>query len=159
MKQMSPEEPARRTMEKALQSADQVLLEGRERVRDLRAEGTTGNELAQMLACYGHELSQAGDATLKVTAVGSPSSLHPVVRDEIYRIGREALTNAFRHAEASNIEVEITYSSANVRVQVRDNGGGIHPEILDGGRHGHWDCRVCGSGRETLEHTCASGVM
>jgi signal transduction histidine kinase/ligand-binding sensor domain-containing protein len=138
MKQMSPREPARHTMEKALQSADQVLLEGRERVRDLRAEGPTGNELSQMLACYGKEFTQEGGAALKVTSVGPPTSLHPVVGDEIHRIAREALTNAFRHAHASNIEVEITYGSASFCVRVRDNGRGIDPQTLDGGRQGHW---------------------
>jgi signal transduction histidine kinase len=138
MKQIPAQEPARRTMEKALQSADQVLLEGRERVRDLRAEGATANELSEMLACYGKELSQDREVAFKVTVVGSPQSLHPVVRDEIYRIAREALGNAYRHAHASSIEVEITYNSASVCVRVRDNGRGIDPKTLGSGRQGHW---------------------
>ncbi len=74
MKQIPPQEPARHTMEQALKYADQVLLEGRERVRDLRAEGATANEPSEMLACYGDELARDREVTFKVTVVGSPTS-------------------------------------------------------------------------------------
>ena len=125
-------------METALKFADQVLLEGRERVRDLRAEGATATELSQMLADYGKELSEGSAVEFKVTVIGSPISLHPVVTDELYRIAREALANAFRHAHASSIEVEITYNCASLCIRVRDNGCGIDPETLGSGRLGHW---------------------
>jgi len=138
MKQIPDREPARRTMETALKFADEVLLEGRERVRDLRAEPTTVNELSDMLACYGEELSQNREVAFKVTVVGAPQLVHPVVGDEIYRITREGLANAFRHSQAGSIEVEITYTSASVYVRVWDNGCGMDPEILGSGRRGHW---------------------
>jgi len=64
--------------------------------------------------------------------------LHPVIRDEVYRIGREALANAFRHSRASGIEVELEYAEKQLRVLVRDNGCGIDPEVLRSGRDGHW---------------------
>jgi signal transduction histidine kinase len=60
------------------------------------------------------------------------------VRDEVYRIGREALVNAFRHSGATNIEVELEYTTSQLRVLVRDNGCGIDPQVLDSGRKGHW---------------------
>ena len=65
-------------------------------------------------------------------------SLHPVIRDEIYRIGREALVNAFRHSRASRIEVELEYGARRFRLIVRDNGRGIDPHVLHAGRDGHW---------------------
>jgi signal transduction histidine kinase/ligand-binding sensor domain-containing protein len=138
MKQIPAEEPARHAMDKALKYADEVLLEGRQRVRDLRSEGATANELSEMLASYGDELARDREVTFKVTVVGSPRSLHPVVRDEVYRIAREALANTFRHSQASRIEVELTYDSASLCVRVRDNGCGIDQEILSSGREGHW---------------------
>jgi len=64
--------------------------------------------------------------------------LHPIVRDEIYRIAREALGNAFRHARAKQIEVEITYAQRSLRLRIRDDGGGIPPDMLDKGRPGHY---------------------
>jgi signal transduction histidine kinase len=64
--------------------------------------------------------------------------LHPILRDEVYRIGREALVNAFRHSGATAIEVELEYAVKRLRVLVRDNGRGIDPLVLQSGREGHW---------------------
>jgi signal transduction histidine kinase len=69
---------------------------------------------------------------------GQTRPLHPVIRDEVYRIGREALTNAFRHAQASTIEVELEYAGNQLRLLVRDNGCGIDEQVLRSGREGHW---------------------
>jgi len=136
--QIPYQEPAHQTMKKALSHADQVLIEGRGRVRDLRADGAQANELSQELACYGEELAKGRAIAFKVTLVGAPQSLHPVVREEIYRIAREALANAFQHSGGSSIEVEIAYNPASFYLRVRDNGSGIDREILNGGRKGHW---------------------
>jgi signal transduction histidine kinase len=64
--------------------------------------------------------------------------LHPVLRDEVYRIGREALVNAFQHSQAKSIEIELEYASSQLRVVLRDNGRGIDPQTLLTGRDGHW---------------------
>jgi signal transduction histidine kinase len=138
MNHFSNPELARTMMKKALSSADQVLLEGRQRVRDLRAEGATANELSEMLASYTGELARDREVAFKVTVVGSPLLLHPVVGDEIYRIAREGLANVFQHSQASSIEVEITYDPASFCLRLRDNGRGIDQDTLDGGRQGHW---------------------
>jgi hypothetical protein len=121
-----------------LSQADQVLIEGRRGVRGLRAEGSTANELSQELADYGEELAKDRAIAFKVTPVGCPESLHAVAREEIYRIAREALANAFRHSQASSIDVEVAYDRATFCLRVRDNGSGIDQETLDSGRKGHW---------------------
>jgi signal transduction histidine kinase len=64
--------------------------------------------------------------------------LRPLIRDEVYLIGREALLNAFMHAHANRIEVEVEYASRHLRVLVRDDGRGIDPQVLHSGREGHW---------------------
>lgn len=74
----------------------------------------------------------------RVIVEGLSRPLHPVIRDEVYRIGREALVNAFRHAKAGNIEVQVEYTSAHLRVVARDYGCGIEPCVLQAGREGHW---------------------
>jgi len=61
-----------------------------------------------------------------------------VIRDEVYHIGHEALVNAFRHAHASIIEVELEYGPKQLRMLVRDDGKGIDAQVLRGGREGHW---------------------
>ncbi|MEA3139780.1 MAG: hypothetical protein QOK23_1949, partial [Gammaproteobacteria bacterium] len=69
----------------------------------------------------------------------TPRNLHPIVRDEIYRIASEALRNAFRHAEAQRIEVEFRYDEQQLRLRVRDDGKGIDATLLTGeGRAGHF---------------------
>jgi signal transduction histidine kinase len=70
---------------------------------------------------------------------GTARAFHPVVRDEIYRIGHESIVNAFRHADASKIEVKLIYDASSFLLRVVDNGRGIDPAIVDaGGRVGHW---------------------
>jgi signal transduction histidine kinase len=69
---------------------------------------------------------------------GSPRDLNPIVSDDIYRIAREALRNAFRHAQASHIEAEVTYGARELRVRIRDDGTGIDPQHLNAGRARHW---------------------
>jgi signal transduction histidine kinase len=69
---------------------------------------------------------------------GTPRALHPILRDDIYRIALEAVRNAFRHARARWIEVEIIYEAKQLRVRVRDNGIGIDASLVERGRPGHF---------------------
>ena len=70
---------------------------------------------------------------------GASRNLHPILRDEVYRLAAEALRNAFRHAAAQNVEVEIRYDEKYFRVRVRDDGKGIPSDVLRGdGREGHY---------------------
>jgi signal transduction histidine kinase len=69
---------------------------------------------------------------------GPPREVHTMIRDELHRITREALRNAFRHANARHIEAEITYGERTFRLRIRDDGEGIPPELLAEGRPGHY---------------------
>jgi len=69
---------------------------------------------------------------------GPPRELRPIIRDEIYRISREALSNAFKHANAGHIEAEISYGPQVLRLRIRDDGEGIPAEVLEQGRPGHF---------------------
>jgi len=131
------------SLDKALDRADRAIVEGREAIQNLRSSATVTNELAQAMSALGEELAGANDekrrsATFHVSIEGQPRELHPILRDDVYRIAREALRNAFRHAQASKIEAEITYGERLLRVRIRDDGKGIDPKLLDAGRDGHW---------------------
>jgi signal transduction histidine kinase len=132
---------SRLMIEKALDSADEVMLEGRQRVNALRPEATTVKELSEALASYGQDLSEDHPATFSVALLGSPKAVDAFVRDEAYCIGREALGNAFQHADATKIEVEVRYDRRMVHMRVRDDGHGIDEQTLIGGLPGHWGLR------------------
>ena len=76
------------------------------------------------------ELGTEGAVDFQVTVEGANRAVSSLIRDEVYRIGREAVVNAVRHAGARKIAVEVEYSSAALRIVVRDDGCGIDPEVL-----------------------------
>ena len=135
--QLPPDSPARPRLGRVQQLMRQVIDEGRDAVRGLRSGPSADSDLGQAFAAIEHELVDRSEA-YSVIVGGQPRPLHPLIRDEVYRIGREALMNAVRHAEARNIEVELDYEAEPLRVSVRDDGRGIDPEVLRSGRDGHW---------------------
>lgn len=128
---------ARQLMETALDQADEVMAEGRDRVVSLHPSFDKSGDLAQSLARAGAEIAIGSEVKISVTTEGQVQTLDPVASDEIYCIGREAMVNAFRHAQGRSIEVEIEYASWELRLRVRDDGRGIAPNILEAGRPGH----------------------
>ncbi len=138
-----PPGKAKEALEKVLDRADKAIVESRDAIQNLRSTTTVTNDLAQAMAALGKELGGArngenGSATFRVSVEGTPQELHPILRDDIYRIAREALRNAFHHAQASKIEAEIAYGERLLRLRIRDNGKGIDPKLLEAGRDGHW---------------------
>jgi ligand-binding sensor domain-containing protein/signal transduction histidine kinase len=139
IKQIPPEVPARETMEKALDHADQVLAEGRDRVRNLRATATLLDDLPEAFKRVAEESPQGRETRFKTIVEGGVRELHHVVQEESYCIGREAIVNALTHSGGHNVEVEIIYEPRKFRLRVRDDGHGINQKILDkGGRSDHW---------------------
>ncbi|MCB1571307.1 MAG: ATPase, partial [Xanthomonadales bacterium] len=133
------DQPSRQAMESALERADEVIAEGRDRVLDLRASSAGDEDLAQAFSRVGEELQLAHTAQFRVIIEGVAKPLDPIVRDELFRIGREALVNACQHAGAQNIEVRITHARSELRLSFGDDGRGIDPAVLEeGGRPGHW---------------------
>src|SRR6266478_3881260 len=134
---------AMRALDTALERGDKAIAEGRDTVSDLREPIMGDSDIAQALTALGKELAlQSGNGLepcVRVLLEGKQRELNPMLRDEIYRIAREALRNAFRHARAQKIEAEITYSDSEFLLHVRDDGGGIDPEVANqGARAGHW---------------------
>jgi len=127
---------------RALQLMGQVIDEGRNAVRGLRLSDVVSLDLEQAFARIEEEIPlpsiNGKKAAFRVISEGHRRLLHPLLRDEIYRIGREAVTNAFRHAQASQIEVELKYGSSQFRLVVRDDGRGIESDVLLTGRDGHF---------------------
>ena len=124
-----PEDAPRRMLEQALERADQVLAEGRDRVYELRGS-IEAQDLPQAFSAVAAELTPIVPTEFRVTIEGTPRALHPVVREEAYRIGAEALRNAFRHAEARHIDLEIEYSRHALSLRILDDGRGFDVAML-----------------------------
>jgi signal transduction histidine kinase/ligand-binding sensor domain-containing protein len=131
-------EPVRTQLEDALERADQVLSDSRDAVKNIRGSSSGDAELTQTLGAMGKQLAQAHLGQFHARAEGAARELHPIVREEALRIAREALTNAFQHAKAELVEVEVSYGEAELRVRVRDDGKGMNDEVLRTGSPGHW---------------------
>jgi signal transduction histidine kinase len=134
---------AKQRLDSAIEQAAQAITEGRNAVQGLRSSTVVANDLAVAIRTLGEELAanqtSPNSVVFHVAVEGSPRDLHPILRDEVYRIAGEAMRNAFRHAEARRIEVEIRYDDRELRLRVRDDGKGIDPKLLSGGgRSGHF---------------------
>ena len=134
------------TLDSAIQQAAKAITEGRDAVQGLRASTVERNDLAVAVRTLGDELATDATSykpsTFTVEVEGESRDLHPIVRDEIYKIAAEALRNAFRHAQAERVEVEIRYNSDEFRLRVRDDGKGIDKTVLAArGVEGHYGLR------------------
>ena len=131
------EAPARASLEHVRSLMGRVIDEGRHAVRGLRARGVD-DDLERAFAQVPRDFGAHAAAVCRIAVQGSPRPMHPLIRDEIYRIGREALVNALRHSGASEIELEVDYQASHVSVTVRDDGHGIDEQVLRVGRTDHW---------------------
>jgi len=129
---------AKPLVRRVLQTMGQVVEEGRNAVQGLRATSAETRDLERALLQVRQECIGANEPEFKVVVEGSLRTLHPFIRDEVYRIGREALVNAFRHSDANRIEVELEYGTKEFRMLIRDDGVGIESQVIDQGRAGHW---------------------
>jgi signal transduction histidine kinase/ligand-binding sensor domain-containing protein len=126
------------SLTRVLDLMGRVIEDGRNAVRGLRSARSAPHDLEQAFADLRNEQPEAGQTDYRVIVEGEARALHPLVRDEVYKIGREALVNAFRHARAQSVEVELDYAPGRLRMDVRDDGRGIDPAIASSGADGHW---------------------
>lgn len=135
---MPADSSSKPALDRVLQLMGHVIEEGRNALQGLRTSSDASHGLEQAFSRIREELAIQRKVDFRVISEGQARPLHPVIRDETYRIGREALANAFRHSGASKIEVELEYSASRLRILIRDNGCGIEPKVLRSGRDGHW---------------------
>lgn len=131
-------------VDEAIHAAEEGITEGRAAIRDLRPEPAAQRDLPALLNDAGRELATALEQNepapgYRVVVEGKQEDLSPMLQDEVYRISREVIRNAFTHAAARLIEVEIRYDENELRLRIRDDGKGMDPEILRAGEvSGHW---------------------
>ena len=133
---------SKQRLDRAIDQAAQAIVEGRDAVQGLRSSTTAKNGFAEALRTLGGELAgdqSIGPPVFQVDVAGTPRDLHPVLWNEAYRIAGEALRNAFQHAQANRIEIELHYDERQFRLRIRDDGKGIGPRAADSStRVGHF---------------------
>jgi len=130
-------EIASETLKEAITISEEAIAEGREAIQNMRSSTVDTNNLARALRLEGDQLAAQGSAKFRVKVEGASREIHPILRDDVYRIAIEAIRNAFKHAEAQSIEAEIVYGDS-LTVRVRDDGKGLDPGTLNQGRSGHY---------------------
>ncbi len=132
-----PQRPAeaKEKLDSTIDQAAEAITEGRDAVQDLRSSTVVTTNLVITIGALGQELAanQAGHirAAFGIEVQGAPRELHPILKDEVYRVAGEALRNAFKHAEAGQIDVGIGYEERQLRLLVWDDGNGIDPKVLE----------------------------
>jgi len=134
-----PEDPV--TVTSALDKLSVFLSQATDEVRSslqsLRSSTGQTNDLANALRQVGDECAQDCSLRFLLSTEGSARGMHPVARDEIFQIGREAIRNACRHSLGSQVEVTIRYAR-RLTLRICDDGRGIEQEARASGRGGHF---------------------
>jgi signal transduction histidine kinase len=136
--QLPEDSPSRPALNRVLQLMGRVVDEGRNTLRGLRSSIESTQDLLNSFSHIPEELGMQAGIDFRVIVEGSSLPLRAGIRDDVYSIGREALVNAFRHAQARRIDVQLDYAPSQLRVLVRDDGCGIDTNVLKSGRDGHW---------------------
>jgi signal transduction histidine kinase len=133
---------AKHRLDAAIEQGSEAIAEGRDAVQGLRSSAFETNDLANAITAFAEELSREMSTSdcpvIDVEVEGAARNLQPMVRDETYRIAAEALRNAFRHAQAQRITVEIRYDKRQFRLRIRDDGKGIKPDTMQLQPTGHF---------------------
>lgn len=127
----------RRSLEQLSAWLGQATEEGRAALNSLRSSATVRNDLAEALKRATESGDLRGSMSVTLSIVGSVREMHPIVRDEVYRIAYESIRNAHAHSRGSLLEVALRYGH-DLCIVVRDNGVGMNPAIADHGTNGHF---------------------
>jgi signal transduction histidine kinase len=136
--ELRPDAAVKSRFSSVLMTMDRVLEEARRAVQGLRSSPDDFSSLGQALAAVPVDMGFPPAVEFRVVVEGRQRELWEGLREEVYRIGREAIINAYRHSGARHIEAEVEYRASGIRIVVRDDGNGIDPQVLQSGREGHW---------------------
>jgi len=127
-------------LERVSSCLSQATEEGRAALTALRSSATQRNDLAEALERAGQDCILRNSMTFALAVKGIVREMHPIVRDEVYRIVYEAMRNACSHSRGTELNVELTYTR-DLTVAVRDNGIGFDCESVAEGKDGHFGVR------------------
>jgi signal transduction histidine kinase len=154
----------RQAMEKLSAWLGRATEEGRAALNSLRTSATEVNDLAGGLRRALEECRILGSMEVSLTVSGQIQEMHPIVRDEVYRIGYEAIRNACVHSRATQLRVDLSYAQ-DLSLRICDNGVGIDPDIVHRGKQGHFGLQSMHEraarilGKFSMESSAGSGTV
>lgn len=138
-RQIHENDPLRRETESALRLAEEAVSEGRDQIRGLRTSLKMAEDLPQGLTAIGERLAEKSTTEFRLSVEGAPRPLRAIICEEAQQIGREALTNAFRHAAAALVEARIVYEPGGLHLYINDDGRGMDTDLAGSeAPPGHW---------------------
>ncbi len=141
MEQTPADSPIRPALSRALRLVRRAIDEGRAAIRGIHTASPAPSSLEEALSNLLNEVAPGRGVRLRIFVQGNPQALNPAIQEQLFLIGREAVMNALRHSEATQIEIEVQYQHTLLRVFVRDNGCGIDPEAVQKESDSHWGLR------------------
>ena len=135
--QMSTQDPAQARVQMLSTWLGNAMEEGRTALRSLRTPVIEQQSLETLIQDALDDCAMSGNITTEMKTVGEPTSMSICVREEVYRIGYEAISNACLHSEGTHLEVVLSYGDA-FELRVKDDGTGIDAEFVNEGRLGHY---------------------
>lgn len=116
-----------------------MLIEGRDAISALRHSHDQQADFIADLLAVGKESGAQSQTRFSVRVLSDPCELRPDICDEVLAITREAILNAFRHAQADSITVTVDYAQQGLIVSISDNGVGMPEQrIEERQKEGHW---------------------
>jgi signal transduction histidine kinase/ligand-binding sensor domain-containing protein len=126
----------RKALEQLSTWLQQAGQEGRAALNSLRVSATTTNDLAEAFKRV-LETAPIDSLAATITVSGDVRDIHPIVRDEVYRVGYEAIRNAHAHSGGNHLEVQLRYA-ADLTLRITDNGTGADASTFSAGKEGHY---------------------
>src|SRR6185295_626864 len=135
---LPPDAPARRPLERALHLSKNALADGRRTLNDLRSQTVDRDGIIAALSEVAKNLAPREGPDVQVSTDGDERPLRGMAGHDVALIGREAVANALRHAQAQRVRIILDYASDRFRLVVSDDGVGIDRQTLDDGRPSHY---------------------
>ena len=130
--------PAKQSLARALGLCKSALAAGRRALNDLRTSPLSAADLVKSFWQLANDLTRDAGTKIDVIVEGRERPLNTLAGNDVLQIGRQAITNAFQHAQAARIHVLLSYSEQQLQIRVRDNGCGMSEETLNSHRAGHY---------------------
>jgi signal transduction histidine kinase len=131
--------PVRERLRTILLQSEQYLNEARRSVWKLRSASLEeGEDLSKAVSDSSRRLLDGTGIQLKFSVEGVPRRLAPIVEDNLLRICEEAIANAAKHANPTQVKAHLEFNAKQVRLRVWDDGCGFNPQGTKGSKEGHF---------------------